>query len=268
MTSAAPDDILLHRDGAIATITLNRPQVKNAMPAGGWDALAQMLQDLSYDDAVRAVILTGAGGDFCSGADVSGMSNSNDGGTAARMSGLQSMRRVGECIVRLHDMPVPTIAKVDGIAAGAGMNLALGCDLIVASDRSRFSEIFARRGLSIDGGGSWLLPRLVGLHKAKELVLLAEVIDAHQAAEMGVVNRVVPADELDAFVDDWATRLASGPTQALSLSKSMLNNAFAVSMEQAVRDEGRSQTLNFSTDDVLEAGMAWIEKRDANFTGR
>lgn len=261
------DEILLQRDGAVATITLNRPRVKNAIPAEGWDVLAQRLKELSYDATVRAVIVTGAGGDFCSGADVSAMGNSGDGGSAARTSGLQSMRRVGECIVALHDLPVPTIAKVDGIAAGAGMNLALGCDLIVASERARFSEIFARRGLSIDGGGSWLLPRLVGLHKAKELVLLAEVIDAQQAAEIGVVNRVVPNDDLDAFVDDWATRLASGPTQALGLSKAMLNNAFAVSMAQAVQDEGRSQTLNFATHDVIEAGMAWLEKRDANFTG-
>jgi len=170
--------------------------------------------------------------------------------------------------LRLHRLAKPTIAKVGGVAAGAGLNLALGCDLIVASDDARFSEIFARRGLSIDFGGSWLLPRLVGLHKAKELAFFADVISAKEAEEIGIVNRVVPAGDLDAVVDDWALRLAAGPPIALSMTKTMLNNAFAVSMDQALEDEGRCQTVNFGTADTAEAMAAFLQKREPRFTGK
>ena len=158
------------------------------------------------------MVLTGAGGAFCSGADLS-----PEGGD--RPHPLAWMRHIADVALELHRLPKPTIAKVGGVAAGAGLNLALGCDLIVASDDARFSEIFTRRGLSIDGGGSWLLPRLVGLHKAKELAFFAEVIDAKEASELGLVNRVVAAAELDGTVDAWARRLADGPPLALSMTK-------------------------------------------------
>ena len=165
-------------------------------------------------------------------------------------------------------MPKPTVAKVNGVAVGAGLNMALGCDLIVASDEARFSEIFARRGLSIDFGGSWILPRLIGLHKAKELALFADIISAKEALDMGLVNRVVPATDLDRFVDDWAHRLAAGPPLTLSMTKTMLNNSFMVSMDQALEDEGRCQTVNFGTADTAEAMMAFVQKRDPVFKGR
>jgi enoyl-CoA hydratase/carnithine racemase len=137
----------------------------------------------------------------------------------------------------------------------------------VASDEARFSEIFARRGLSVDFGGSWLLPRLVGLHKAKELALLADIISAKEAADIGIVNRVVAAGDLDAFVADWAERLAAGPPIALSLSKSMLNNSFSASFDQAVEDEARAQTVNLGTDDAAEAMAAFSERREPRFQG-
>jgi 2-(1,2-epoxy-1,2-dihydrophenyl)acetyl-CoA isomerase len=139
---------------------------------------------------------------------------------------------------------------------------------VVASDTARFSEIFARRGLSVDFGGSWLLPRLIGLHKAKELAFFAEVISAKEAVEFGIVNRMVPAGELDAFVADWAARLTAGPPLALSMTKTMLNNSFAVSMDQALEDEARSQTVNFATADMAEAMAAFAQKREPRFTGR
>jgi enoyl-CoA hydratase/carnithine racemase len=167
----------------------------------------------------------------------------------------------------LHRMPKPTIAKVDGIAAGAGCNLALGCDLIVASEDARFSEIFSRRGLSVDFGGSWVLPRLIGLHRAKELAFFAEIVSAKEAADIGLVNRVVPTAELDAFVHGWARTLAAGPPLALSMTKTLLNNGLVTSMEQAVEDEARCQALNFSTADAVEAMQAFSEKRDPNFRG-
>jgi len=148
------------------------------------------------------------------------------------------------------------------------MSLALGCDLTVASDNARFSEIFAKRGLSVDGGSSWLLPRLVGMHKAMELAYFAEILSAEEAAGFGLVNRVLPDDELDGFVDGWARRLAAGPPLALSMTKSLLHNAMAVDMAQALEDEARCQTINFASEDTAEAMRAFRDKREPTFRGR
>jgi 2-(1,2-epoxy-1,2-dihydrophenyl)acetyl-CoA isomerase len=186
----------------------------------------------------------------------------------ADSDGLTRMRRIGEVCIALHRVPQPTIAKVNGVAAGAGLNLALTCDLIVASDAARFSEIFARRGLSIDFGGSWLLPRLVGMHRAKELALLADIIDAHEADRVGLVNRVVPAAELDGFVGGWASRLAAGPPIALGLTKRLLDEAFSSSLEEAIEAEARCQVVNFGTEDATEALTAFTTKREPRFRGR
>ena len=178
------------------------------------------------------------------------------------------MRHVADAALALHRIPNPTIAKVGGVAAGAGCSMAFGCDLIVASDEARFSQIFARRGLSVDFGASWLLPRMIGLHRAKELAYFADVLSAKEAEAMGLVNKLVPAGELDAFVDDWARRLAAGPPLALSMTKALLNHSFAVSMDEALEDEGRSQTVNLSSADTMEAMQAFLEKRDPRFEGR
>ncbi len=251
----------LTRAGGVATVTLDRPAKKNAINDAMWTELRQVLDEVAITSQDRVLVITGAGGAFCSGADLS------DGGGGERHQ-LEKMRDIADVALRLHRLAKPTIAKVGGVAAGAGCNLALGCDLIVASEEARFSEIFAKRGLSIDFGGSYVLPRLVGLHKAKELAFFADIISAQEAAELGLVNRVVPADELDAFVDAWAARLAAGPPLALSMTKTMLNNAYAVSMDQALEDEGRCQTVNFGTGDTMEAMRAFTEKREPRFEGR
>jgi len=246
----------------VVTVTLNRPAKKNAASATMWSELLETFLEIRERDDDRVVVITGAGGNFCSGADLSG-----GGAEEARRHQLAVMRHIGDAALALHRMPKPTIAKVNGVAVGAGCNLALGCDLIVASDEARFSEIFARRGLTIDFGGSWILPRIVGMHRAKELALLADIISAKEAEAMGLVNRVVSVGELDAFVDDWATRLAAGPPIALAQTKRLLNNAFMVTMEQALEDEGAAQTVNFGTQDTVEAMAAFIEKRDPKFKG-
>jgi 2-(1,2-epoxy-1,2-dihydrophenyl)acetyl-CoA isomerase len=159
------------------------------------------------------------------------------------------------------------VAKVRGVAVGAGCNMALGCDLVVASTNARFSEIFARRGLSIDFGGSWVLPRRVGLHRAKELAFFADIIDAAEAERIGLVNRVIADEDLDAFVDDWARRLAAAPPIAIAMTKRMLNNSMQVTMEEALDDEGLSQTVNFGTNDTMEAMKAFLAKRAPDFQG-
>ncbi len=177
------------------------------------------------------------------------------------------MREIADALLRLHRLPKPTIAKVDGVAVGIGLSMALGCDLVIASDRARFSEIFPRRGLAVDGGSSWLLPRLVGIHKAKELAMLGDIIPASEAAAIGLVNKVVPVDELDGAVAEWAAKLAAGPTLALSLTKSMINNSFGISLDQALEDEARSQHVTFGSKDVAEAMKAFAEKREPEFHG-
>jgi len=257
------ETLLVDRSGGVVTVTINRPEKKNAANGTVWNELLEVFTDVAARADDRVLVITGAGDAFCSGADLSDLGRAGDD-----THQLQRMRFIGDVALRLHRLAKPTIAKVNGVAAGAGCNLALGCDLVVASDRARFSEIFARRGLSIDFGGSWLLPRLVGLHKAKELALLADIVDAAEADRIGIVNRVVPHDELDAFVDGWASRLAAGPPLALSMTKTMLNNAFAVSMDQALEDEARCQTVNFGTADTAEAMAAFLQKRDPEFQGR
>ncbi|HAB57394.1 MAG TPA: enoyl-CoA hydratase, partial [Acidimicrobiaceae bacterium] len=167
----------------------------------------------------------------------------------------------------VHTLPKPTIARVDGVAAGAGLNMALACDFVLASDRSRFSEIFARRGLNIDFGGSFILPRIVGMQKAKELVLLADILDADRAQEMGLVNRVVPQSELDTVVEEFVSKLTAGPPIALATSKKLLNQSFTSTLEEALEAEGMGQAYQFTTDDTVEAMMAFIEKRDPHFKG-
>ncbi|MGA1359054.1 MAG: enoyl-CoA hydratase/isomerase family protein, partial [Ilumatobacteraceae bacterium] len=159
-------EIDVTRADAIATVTINRPERKNAVTGDMWAQLAEIFRAIAADPDVRCVIITGAGGEFCSGADLSARNS-----TSRPVHQLAAMRHVNDAALSLHRMPQPTIAKVRGVAVGAGCNMALGCDLVVASENARFSEIFAKRGLSVDFGGSWLLPRRIGLHRAKELAL-------------------------------------------------------------------------------------------------
>lgn len=255
-------DIDVTRADGVATITLNRPQRKNAVTGDMWAQLADIFRSLGADADIRCVVITGAGGEFCSGADLSARNS-----TGRPVHQLAAMRHVNDAALSLHRLPQPTIAKVRGVAVGAGCNLALGCDLVVASENARFSEIFAKRGLSLDFGGSWLLPRRVGMHRAKELALFGDIISAKDAYEMGLINRVLTDGELDAFVDGWARRLADGPPIALAQTKRMLNNAANMTMEQALEDEGAAQTVNFGTKDTLEAMEAFMQKREPKFKG-
>lgn len=250
-------------DSGIVTVTLNRPAKKNAINAQMWLDLRSVLIEVGDRSDDRCLVITGAGGAFCSGADLTG-----DAG-GERPHQLVTMRHIGDVALELHRLPKPTIAKVTGVAVGAGCSMAMGCDLIVASEDARFSVIFARRGLALDFGASWLLPRLVGLHRAKELALLADVISAAEAKEMGLVNRVIDSSEIDGFVSDWARRLAAGPPLALSMTKQMLNHSSAVSMAQALDDEARCQTVTtMATTDTAEAMAAFVEKRPPVFHGR
>jgi 2-(1,2-epoxy-1,2-dihydrophenyl)acetyl-CoA isomerase len=258
------ETLLVERHEGVVTVTMNRPARKNAANGRMWRELLATFEDVAGDRDVRVMVLTGAGDAFCSGADLGDPSD-----VAGRPGDpyLVQMRALGDVALRLHRLPKPTIAKVGGIAAGAGMSMALGCDLVLASESARFSQIFAKRGLSLDFGASWLLPRLIGLHRAKELTFFADILSAQEAAEFGLVNRVVPDDQLDAVVSEWATRLAAGPPLALSMTKTMLNNSLGLSMDQAIEEESRSQAVNFGTADTMEAIAAFTQKRDPKFKG-
>jgi enoyl-CoA hydratase/carnithine racemase len=250
------------RENGIVTVTLDRANRMNAMSSLMFDELTETFREIADNDDDRVVIVTGANGEFSSGFDLSP-------GSARSRHQLAAMRRVGDAALALHKLPQPTIAKVRGVAVGAGCNLALGCDLVVASDTARFSEIFSKRGLSVDFGGTWLLPRRVGMHKAKELAFFAEILGAGEAERIGLVNRVVPDAQLDEFVDGWAQRLAAGPPIALAMTKRLLNNSLNVTMEEALDDEGFAQTVNIAgTKDTTEAFIAFAEKRSPNFHGR
>ncbi len=261
------ETLLVERADGITTVTLHRPDKKNAINGRMWRELIQVFDEVADDRDARVLVITGAGDGFCSGADLTDQENAEDlqGGVGG---GIRSMRVVGRAALRLHELPLPTIAAVNGVAAGAGLNLALGCDLVIASDRARFSEIFSKRGLSVDFGGSWLLPRLIGMHRAKELVFLGDIIDAAEADRIGLVNRVVPHDELDATVREIAGHLAALPPVQLAVSKRLLNQSLSVSMSDALEFEDVAQVLNFQSADTAEAVAAFVEKRPPEFTGK
>jgi len=252
--------IQVDRHNGVVEVTLDRPAKKNAMNGEMIDELRVAFAEIAEstpDD--RVVVITGSGGAFCSGADLTGRTPG--------VPPLVGMRNVGQACLALRSLPQPTIAKVVGPALGAGLNLALACDFVVASDTARLCEIFVKRGLTVDFGGSWLLPRLVGERKAKELVFFGESVDAAAAVEMGLINRALPVEEIDAFVATWASQSASGPSLALAACKRLLDQSYAVSLAEAVEAEARSQVASFGSADAVEALAAFMEKRPPVFRG-
>lgn len=259
----AHEFVKVARDGRIVRVTLDRPGTKNACSMPMWLAIRDAFREIAASDA-RAVVLTGAGGDFCSGADVV-TSSGSEGFEGSRLT---AMRLLAESVLAVHGCPVPVIVKVDGVAVGAGFGLALAGDLLLCSDRSRFSAVFAKLGLSLDYGTSWFLAQRIGIHKAKELAFTAEMMSAARAAELGFVNAVLPADGLDAAVAAVVERIAAGPPIALSMTKRMLDHAAASSLAQALETEAIAQNVNLGTRDMAEAFAAFRERRAPEFKGR
>ncbi|MFE2145832.1 enoyl-CoA hydratase/isomerase family protein, partial [Streptomyces sp. NPDC059456] len=221
--TGSPEDEVLHRiEGGVSWITLNRPEAMNAVTRDQRERVIALLDEASADPAVRAVVVTATGKGFCAGADLRGAPaapGERIAGDVARMIRLGAQR----LITAVLDCEKPVIAAVNGTAAGIGAHLALACDLVIAAESARFIEVFVRRGLVPDGGGAYLLPRLVGPQKAKELMFFGDAVPAAEAAGLGLVNRVVPGEELEATARAWAERLAQGPTRALALTKQLVN---------------------------------------------
>jgi len=256
--------LLVDRVDGIATLTMNRPEARNALDIRMREELVEALDEIERDPAVRAIILAGAGGHFSAGGDVKTMAARRH--TAAE--GRERVELLNRFVLRLFNFPKPTIAMVDGFAVGAGCNIALGCDMIVASDRAKFGEVFLKIGLVPDGGGTWLLQRLVGLAKAKEMVLTAEIIDAAEALRIGLVNRVVPTAELESATRALAGKIATGPPLAATIAKSLLNRAATVDLAAALEGEAFGQSNAISSEDHAEGVRAFLEKRAPKFQGR
>lgn len=245
-------------------LVFNRPERKNAIPMDGWAYLAEALESFERSDQ-RILVLAGAGGDFCAGADLD----------PSRLSEIQSvpdrhrrMKAVAGAATALARITKPTIAAVDGVAVGAGMNLALGCDLVLATESARFAEIFVRRGLTLDTGGSWLLPRIVGLQRAKELSLTGRIIAADEALTLGLVLEVVPAEDLEARVGELAEQLLQGAPLPQKLNKRMLNSSFGRNLADALAWEGEAQAIALGTEDAGEGVLAFLEKRSPDWKNR
>jgi 2-(1,2-epoxy-1,2-dihydrophenyl)acetyl-CoA isomerase len=247
----------------VATLTLNRPEARNALNMTMRRDLEVALAQLDEDRDVRVVVVRGAGEHFCAGGDVKLMRDHPM--TAAE--GQSRVEAINRAILALARLRVPTIAMVDGAAAGAGCNLALACDLVVASDRARFGELFARIGLIPDAGGTFFLPRRVGLARAKELVFTANIIDAREAERIGLVNRVVPAAALEAETYALARRIADGPPRVLAAAKALLDRAAGLDLQSALHWEALTQGEMIAAADHREGLRAFFEKRPPRFTG-
>jgi len=264
------DELIAERRERVVHVTLNRPDRKNALDVPTWQELASCLHEFDEDDAQRVMILSGAGGDFCAGGDLSRSNRRTPGRVGGPAEpetgdgGLDTLKSTVTAVcLAIHHASKPVIAAVDGIAAGAGANLAFGCDLVLASERARFSEIFIRRGLPMDSGGTWLLPRLVGLQKAKQLAFFGDWVGAEEARSLGLVNEVVPAAQLLDEAHAWARRLASNAPTAIAATKRALNRSFETSFMEALDAEAEELVAAMGSPEAQEAIRAFFEKRSS-----
>ncbi|MEC4575859.1 enoyl-CoA hydratase/isomerase family protein [Streptomyces virginiae] len=266
--TAAPEDTVLHRtENNVSWITLNRPEAMNAVTWAQRERVIALLADASADPAVRAVVLTATGKGFCAGADLRGAPATGGdrvAGDVARTIRLGAQR----LITAVLDCEKPVLAAVNGTAAGIGSHLALACDLVIAAEGARFIEVFVRRGLVPDGGGAYLLPRLVGPQKAKELMFFGDAVPAAEAARLGLVNKVVAAEELQDTAREWAERLAQGPTRALAMTKQLVNASLDGDRAAALAAEATAQEINMTTADANEGVASFVERRTPKYLGR
>lgn len=260
------EELLVERDGAVEVITLNRPESLNALSYAIVEELGDRFQKLNYDDEVRAVVLTGAGDAFSSGADLGGAGGREDSFTPLGMRISASM--YSRAVYSMWSLEKPIIGAINGVAAGGACNVALSCDLLVASEKAKFIQVFARRGMVADAGGTFFLPRLIGLARAKELMFTGEALTADRALELGIVTRVVAHEKLMDEAMELAQRLAAGPTRAIGMMKSMLNKSFESDILTALDREGSLQGIAVSTADVVEGVTAFMQKRKPDFKGK
>ncbi len=259
------DTILLAREDAIATLTLNRPQVFNAMNDELILALRDATRELKGMQGLRALIVKGAGKAFVAGGDV-GQFYARKNEIADQVKPLGDA--LHEAIINIRELPCPVIAQIHGAVAGAGLSLALACDFAIAGTSAQFTSAYARIGLSPDGGSTFFLPRMVGMKKALELVMLSDSLTAEQARELGMVTKVVADEALAAEVEALAKRLTEGPTQAYARAKKLINQSFQTPIQQHLDDEIALFAECARTDDFKEGVTAFVEKRKPRFQGK
>lgn len=261
------ESLILHStDNAVSWITLNRPEAMNAVTWDQRERIIALLADASADPGVRAVVITATGKGFCAGADLRGMPQTGRervAGDVARTIRLGAQR----LITAVLDCEKPVIAAVNGTAAGIGAHLAFACDLVLAAEPATFIEVFVRRGLVPDGGGAYLLPRLVGPQRTKELMFFGDALPAADAERIGLVNRVVPAEELEKTARQWAGRLAAGPTRALALTKQLVNASLDADRATAFAAEAAAQEINMTTRDANDGVASFVERRTPQYRG-
>ncbi|WP_406496428.1 enoyl-CoA hydratase-related protein [Streptomyces sp. NBC_00846] len=264
--SGSPESLILHTtDNGVSRITLNRPEAMNALTWDQRERVIGLLSEASADPAVRAVVLTATGRGFCAGADLRGAPVTGDRvpGDVARTIRLGAQRLIAAVL----DCEKPVVAAVNGTAAGIGAHLAFACDLVLAAESAKFIEVFVRRGLVPDGGGAYLLPRLIGPQRAKELMFFGDSLPAREAERLGLVNRVVPDEELTATAHAWAQRLAAGPTRAIALTKQLVNASLDSDRATAFAAEAMAQEINMTTQDANEGITSFVERRTPKYRG-
>jgi len=259
-------DTIFEKKDTVAVITLNRPDKLNSVKLEQLKELIVRLNEYEQDDGIRSIILTAQGRGFCTGADLAGGGGRPDAGTPMGMKlSTHIYSRVSYTIASIEK---PVIAAVNGIAAGFGCNLALSCDIIFAAQDAKFIEIFVKRGMSPDGGGTYFLPRLIGMAKAKEIFFTGDAVEAEEALKLGMINRVVPNEQLMDESLQFAKRMAQAPTRSLGMIKRLLNRSFDTDLQTQLDLEAAFQGLATSTEDMKEGVMSFLEKRNPDFTGK
>jgi enoyl-CoA hydratase/carnithine racemase len=260
--------VLLDVEDGVATLTLNRPDNRNALTREMGSAIVDALDDLEGNEDARCLVVTGAEGSFCAGGDINAMAERMSGEIPLHEAVRGIQYQTSKTLERVHEFYLPTVAKIDGVAFGAGANLAMACDLQVMSEEARISFGFRQVGLAVDTGTSYFLPRTVGENTAKELVFTGELVGPERAEEIGLVNHAFPAEDFDEHVDEFLEPIATGPTVALRASKQALLGGFDRSIGDAMAFEAAAQAAVFDSEDHEEGATAFMEKRDPEFEGR
>jgi 2-(1,2-epoxy-1,2-dihydrophenyl)acetyl-CoA isomerase len=260
--------VLVSDADGIRRVTLNRPEAANALRPVDRDRLIELINAADEDNTVRVVVIAANGRHFCSGADVTGIARSSSADARRATDGMRKiMNGAQRLVAAVLDCGKPVIAVVNGAAAGIGAHLALAADLVVAAEDASFVEVFVRRGLVVDGGGAYLLPRRIGMQKAKELAFFGDKLPAAEALALGMVNRVVPAAELGGAADEFARRLATGPTTAISLTKRLLNASPDGDRAASFLAEAMAQEIQSTAADSREGVCSFVERRPPEFRG-
>jgi len=259
-------DILYEVEDGVARITLNKPDKLNALSWGSWAEIETVMEDLNGDDAVRCVVITGAGRGFSAGTDQT--VGEGDDMPRPYRGRAGALRTTFLCTATVYDCRKPTIAAVNGVSVGAGFSLALACDIRIASEAARFSAIFTKRGLAADTGATWFLPRMIGMERALEMLYTGRLVDAKEAERIGLVSEVVPPDKLMERASALAHEIAHGPTLAIEINKRLAREGMDRNLTEHIEAEQFLQEITHRSEDAIEGRLSFLEKREPVFKGR